>query len=75
MNCVVNGYLNCGLWTDNENVMQGIQERMYVIFGKGGIKNVKVFAVLNETMTVNAGDEKYLSILTLLNIIHGVSNL
>ena len=34
------------------DVMQGIQERMYVIFGKGGIKNVKIFAVLNETMTV-----------------------
>ena len=44
--------LKLGLWTDNGNVMQGIQERMYVIFGKGGIKNVKVFAVLNEIMTV-----------------------
>ena len=38
--------------TDNGTVMQGIQERMFVVFVNGGIRNVKVFAVLKETMTV-----------------------
>ena len=42
------------LWVvkDNENVIQDIHERMYLVLGKGGMRNVKVFAVLNETMTV-----------------------